>query len=339
VLRGKRVLITGAAGSVGAALANTLADFGDCELALLDHFDHGLLNIVEEVERIAPQMRATEALCDIRDRRRLGAWFERLRPELVIHAAALKHVHMGERHPGECVLTNLIGVRNVLEAAHDHGAAQVVLVSTDKAAEPVCVMGATKRLAELLLAGFAHEHAGAPSICAVRFGNIVGSQGSVVPRFAAQIAAGRPVEITHADMVRYFMTASEAVAFTLQAAALHRTQPIPATYTLELGEPVRILELAQRMISESGRAIPIRFTGLRAGEKLSEQLHDDCETTAPTDLPRVSRVTPRSADARLSTHEAAELEAAARTASDAVVKERVFALLDSKLGRNAVQSA
>jgi FlaA1/EpsC-like NDP-sugar epimerase len=201
-------------------------------------------------------------------------------------------------------------------------------------------MGASKRLAELYLAGFAREHADAPSVSAVRFGNILGSQGSVVPRFAAQIAAGRAVELTHPDMVRYFMTASEAVSFTLQAIALHGSAPAaPAAYTIELGEPVRIVDLAQRMISESGRAIPIRYTGPRAGEKLSEQLYDEYENVAATALPKVSKLTSKSGDAWLSARDIADLEIAARTASESVVKERAFALLDLKLGRSAVQSA
>src|SRR5512147_630914 len=187
---GKTVLITGAAGSIGSALAEQLATMDCARLVMLDQFDHGLIDIVERVSRIDRRLDAVDALCDIRDIERLTACFKRVKPDIVIHAAALKHVHLGERHPAECLLTNLVGVRNTLEASAASGARHFTLVSSDKAASPVCVMGATKRLAELHLATFARERAPNMSVKAVRFGNVVGSQGSVLPRFSAQIAAG-----------------------------------------------------------------------------------------------------------------------------------------------------
>jgi O-antigen biosynthesis protein WbqV len=193
----KRVLITGAAGSVGSALALQLARYGCAHLAMLDQFDHGLLDIVEAVRRAAPRQQVTEALCDVRDLGRLDVWMRRIQPDVVIHSAALKHVHLGERHPVDCVLTNLVGVRNALAAATNAGASHFMLVSSDKAAAPVCVMGATKRLAELHLMGFQMERKPAMRVRSVRFGNVLGSQGSVLPRFTAQIEAGGPLEVTH----------------------------------------------------------------------------------------------------------------------------------------------
>ena len=211
----KRILITGAAGSIGSALALELAQLGCTHLAMLDQFDHGLIDIVEHVQRIAPKLPVTDALCDVRDSGRLDAWMRRIEPDVVFHSAALKHVHLGERHPVECVLTNLVGVRNALNAAVNAGAGHFMLISSDKAAAPSCVMGATKRLAELHLAGFQLERITPTRMKSVRFGNVIGSQGSVLPRFKAQIEAGGPLEVTHPEMERFFMTADEAVDFIL----------------------------------------------------------------------------------------------------------------------------
>jgi O-antigen biosynthesis protein WbqV len=178
---------------------------------MLDQFDHGLIEVVERVRRNAPDLQITEALCDIRDNNRLDAWMHRIAPDIVIHCAAQTHAHLGEPHPVECVLTNLVGVRNALAAAADAGARQFVLISSDKAAAPSCVMGATKRLAELHLAGFERENTSQMHVKSVRFGNVMGSQGSVLPRFQAQIEGDGPLEVTHAEMERYFMSAQEAV--------------------------------------------------------------------------------------------------------------------------------
>lgn len=331
---GKRVLVTGAAGSVGSALCLQLAELGCQRLAMLDQFDHGLLDIVERVHRANPRLDAVEALCDIRDRDRLQAWMNRVEPEVVIHAAALKHVHLGERHPVECVLTNLVGVRNTMVAAAAAGASDFMLVSSDKAASPVCVMGATKRLAEMHLFGFQMERASSMRLKSVRFGNVMGSQGSVAPRFTAQIAAGGPLEITHPDMVRFFMSSQEAVGLILTVAS-HKDSDarLTGSYFMEMGEPVSILELGREMIERSGRHIEIEFTGLRPGEKLKEELYDEYETVAECGLSGVYRVTPASADAYVTSADVAQLENMARTMEDAVVRQRVFAFLDARLGR------
>ncbi|MBI3437155.1 MAG: polysaccharide biosynthesis protein [Proteobacteria bacterium] len=299
-------------------------------MVLLDHFDHGLLDVMERVGRIDRRLELVDALCDIRDGDRVGKWFDRVRPDVVIHAAALKHVHLGERHPGECVLTNLAGVRNVLAAAHDARAEIFTLVSSDKAASPVCVMGATKRLAELHLLGFQQERATAMTLKSVRFGNVVGSQGSVLPRFGAQIAAGGPLEVTHPEMERFFMSLEEAVGLIL---GVTRSDDGSGAYFMEMGDPVSILDLGRQMIARSGRKISIEFTGLRPGEKLKEQLFDAFEAVAEASLPGVFKVAPRSLRAALGTREVDDLERVARTADDAVVLQRVFAHLDARLER------
>ena len=328
---GKRVLITGAAGSVGGALSQKLAKLGCAHLAMLDQFDHGLIEIVEAVKRTAPGLQTTEALCDVRDAGRLEGWMRRIEPDVVIHSAALKHVHLGERHPVECVLTNLVGVRNAVGAAAKAGASHFVLISSDKAAHPTCVMGATKRLAELYLYGFQLEEPTPMKMKSVRFGNVLGSQGSVLPRFAAQIEAGGPLEVTHPDMERYFMSSDEAVGLILSVTALEQE---PGAYFMEMGEPVSIVELGRDLIAKSGQDIDIEFTGLRPGEKLSEQLTDDYDQIEPSTLPSVFRITPASADAYMTTADVAHLEAVARTMENAIVRQRVFAHLDERLNRD-----
>ncbi len=331
----KRVLVTGAAGSVGAALSLKLARLGCAHLAMLDQFDHGLIEIVESVRRAAPQQQITDALCDVRDSGRLETWVRRIEPDVVIHSAALKHVHLGERHPVECVLTNLIGVRNALHAAAQAGASHFTLVSSDKAAAPSCVMGATKRLAELHLMGFQSEQLASPMrLKAVRFGNVMGSQGSVLPRFHAQIEAGGPLEVTHPEMERFFMSAQEAVGLILSVTALEDpAADRVGAYYMEMGAPISILQLGEDLVRRSGRDIDVAITGLRPGEKLKEQLFDEYEAAAETALSGVFRVTPTASDAYVSTADVAHLEALARTMDNAVVRQRVFAHLDERLGR------
>lgn len=333
--RGKRVLVTGAAGSIGSALCKTLAELGCTKLAILDHSDHGLLAVSEAIAKRAPHLELAESLCDIRDEARLTVWMRRVKPDLVIHAAALKHVHVGEAHPDECVLTNLVGARNAVRAAMDAGAQRFVLISSDKAAAPGCVMGATKRLAELYLRGLEMEHGRQTQLRSVRFGNVLGSQGSVLPRLEAQIASGGPLEITHPDMQRYFMSSDEAVGLILSIAALDpETDANGAAYFMDMGELVSITDLARDLAQRLGREVPIKITGLRPGEKLKEQLFDDYEETAATILPNVFRVTPKAASGYVTSSDIAALESSARTMMEApIVRQRVFAQLDNRLGR------
>jgi FlaA1/EpsC-like NDP-sugar epimerase len=301
---------------------------------MLYQFDHGLINIVEGVKRLAAALQVTEALCDVRDAGRLDAWMRRIEPDVVIHSAALKHVHLGERHPVECVLTNLVGVRNALAAAVNAGAEHFMLISSDKAAAPSCVMGATKRLAELHLAGFQVEQPTPTKLKSVRFGNVLGSQGSVLPRFEAQIEAGGPIEVTHRDMERYFMSSQEAVGLILSVTALDDDEADgAASYYMEMGAPVSIMDLGRNLIERTSKPVDIQITGLRPGEKLKEQMFDEYEMVAPTALVNVFRVMPAAADAYVTSADVAHLEAVSRTMDNAVVRQRVFAHLDERLQR------
>ncbi len=330
----KRVLVTGAAGSIGSALCTQLADLGCAHLSMVDQFDHGLLTISEAVQRGAPRLQISDSLCDIRDEGRLAMCMSRLQPDVVIHAAALKHVHMGERHPDECVLTNLVGVRNALSAAVNAGAQHFMLISSDKAAAPTCVMGATKRLAELYLAGFQLERSCRTRLRSVRFGNVIGSQGSVLPRFLDQIASGGPLEVTHESMARYFMTDEEAVGLILSVTAMPDDgDPGAGSYFMEMGELVSIMELGRALIRQSGRDVPIEITGLRPGEKLTEELFDEYEQVVPTSLPNVFRIRPEAQDAYVTSGDIAELEATARTMEHSRIRQRIFTQLDQRLKR------
>ncbi|MDQ3698034.1 MAG: polysaccharide biosynthesis protein [Gemmatimonadota bacterium] len=280
-LAGRRVLITGAGGSIGAELARQIASYGPAVIGLLERSENALYLIEQELARKYSELDVRALICDVRDRRDLEGIFRNLRPDVVYHAAAFKHVPMMESHVAHAVHNNVFGTLNVAEMAADHGA-KFVLISTDKAVQPSNVMGATKRLAEKLV--LALNARGRNHFVAVRFGNVLGSNGSVVPLFREQIADGGPVTVTHPEATRYFMTIPEAVQLVLQAAALPEARD--KIVMLEMGEPMKISELARNLIRLSGLEpdvdIPIVFTGLRPGEKLHEQLTSDCEETIPT---------------------------------------------------------
>jgi O-antigen biosynthesis protein WbqV len=332
---GRRVLVTGAGGSIGREVCKALSQM-DCErLSLLDNNDNSLLETIDALGPMHGKGQLRVALCDVRDRNRLSHVFERDRPEIVIHAAALKHVHLGEQFPGECVLTNLIGVSNVVRALSQHGGGRFVLVSTDKAADPVSVMGAAKRLAEAFVANVHASDTGVEAM-AVRFGNVFGSRGSVAPIFAGQIANGGPVTVTHPKMERYFMLVEDAVRLILTGAARWGADAsVSPVFLLEMGEPVNILALAHRMIEVAGRTedVTVRITQPREGEKLTEALHDSNERVFATDLEGIWRVEPVRALRPMSDQRLRELEVAAQTRADAIVKQSLFALLDDHLGR------
>ena len=265
------VLITGAGGSIGSEMVQQILSFGPAKLVALDR-DETLLH---EAASIAHDPNLVTELADIRDESRIRSIFERHRPELVFHAAAHKHVPILEDYPSEAAKTNVIGTETIIAAAGAVGTDRLVVISTDKAVDPSSVMGASKRVAEMLVQAGA-ESGDAPRMCAVRFGNVLGSRGSVVPTFSRQIKAGGPVTVSDPDMERYFMTVSEAVELVLQAAVLSKGGEI---FVLDMGRPVRILDLAHRMIRLAGlvpdKDILIEITGRRPGEKSSEILSID----------------------------------------------------------------
>lgn len=268
----RRVLITGAGGSIGSELVHQVLHAGPSEVILVDHAENALYEIDRAARHRAPNSTTiVSILADCGDRTRMAQIFAKHQPHLVIHAAAYKHVPMMEQNPIEAIMNNVQASRTLGELAKASGVERFVLISTDKAVNPVSVMGASKRLAEMVLQDL--NAAGSTLFCAVRFGNVLDSSGSVVPLFREQIQRGEAVTITHPDMRRYFMTISEAVSLVLQAATLAQGGEI---FVLDMGEPIRILELAEDMIALSGlrpyEDIPIVFTGIRAGEKLFEEL-------------------------------------------------------------------
>jgi FlaA1/EpsC-like NDP-sugar epimerase len=286
LIGGRRVLITGAGGTIGSELARQIANLGPSKIILLDISEFNLYAIDLELRERQERLQLCPLLCNIRDRERVMAIFAAERPELVFHAAALKHVPMVEMNPGEGILTNVAGTRNVADAAAHYRARAMVQVSTDKAVKPTSVMGASKRLAEfycqsLDLAGD-HDDRSA-RFMTVRFGNVLGSSGSVLPLFQRQLARGGPLTVTHPEITRYFMSVQEAVALVLQASA-HGLEVGTARgqiFVLDMGNPAKIVDIARQVIRLAGLRpdvdVKIVFTGLRPGEKLYEELFDDGE--------------------------------------------------------------
>ena len=269
---GKRILVTGAGGSIGSELCRQLHRFGPAQLVMLDRDESALHAVQLELHGRALLDSDETVLADIRDPRRVMEIFRQTRPQIVFHAAALKHLPLLERYPAEALKSNVWGTHTVLAAAAACGAESFVNISTDKAANPVSVLGYSKRVAERLTAHLAGRAAG--RYISVRFGNVLGSRGSVLTTLSAQVAAGGPVTVTHPDVCRYFMTAHEAVQLVLQAAVIGRTGEV---LVLDMGEQVRIADIARRLIAAGPRAADIVFTGLRPGEKLSESLLGDDE--------------------------------------------------------------
>lgn len=284
LVAGRRVLVTGAGGSIGSELCRQLLALGCAHLAMVDHSEFLLFKIDGELAEAGGPASRRAILANVRDADRIADVVRAERPDIIFHAAALKHVTLVENNPAEGVLTNVLGTWNVIQAAVAHGATQFVLISTDKAVAPTNVMGATKRIAEALL-DLAPK--GDTQMTAVRFGNVLGSAGSVVPIFRDQIARGGPVTVTHPEVNRFFMTIPEAVQLVLHSAATGAgAQPgAPRKFLLEMGEPVRIADLARQMIELSGKTpdvdVMIEFTGLKPGEKLAEVLSDEGEEVRP----------------------------------------------------------
>jgi lipopolysaccharide/colanic/teichoic acid biosynthesis glycosyltransferase/nucleoside-diphosphate-sugar epimerase len=279
-LAGRVVLVTGAGGSIGSELCRQIARYGPKALVGFDQAETALYQVEQELREHFPQLDFLPAVGSIQNRRRLDELFQEQEPKSVYHAAAYKHVPLMEAHLFEAVENNILGTRNLVRVASEHGADEFVLVSSDKAVHPVGVMGATKRVAEMICQA---QPEGRTRFLAVRFGNVMESSGSVIPNFRRQIEAGGPVTVTHPEMQRYFMTIPEAAELVLQSAAMGRGGEI---FVLEMGEPVRILDLARRMIALSGLRpdidIPIVFSGVRPGEKLREEVRAVEEQTSAT---------------------------------------------------------
>ena len=324
LVQGRRVLVTGAGGTIGAELARQVAALGPAELVLLDNGEFALWQIDLELGETLPTVPRRAVIADVRDTARITAIFEKERPELVFHAAALKHVPMVEANPAEGLLTNAAGTRSVADAARAAGASAMVLISTDKAVNPTSVMGASKRLAEMYCQALdIQARAGTGMRCiTVRFGNVLGSTGSVVPLFQRQLARGGPLTVTHPDMQRYFMTVREAVGLVLQASVVGILEAAPdalrqgGIFVLDMGEPVKISDLARNMIRLAGLRpdidVEIRYTGLRPGEKLFEELFHGREPPMPTGHDGLLMATPRTADAAIVGRAIDEIAAAAR---------------------------
>ena len=315
MLHRRRVLVTGAGGSIGSEIVRQVASAGPAELVLLDHDEthlHDVLMSLDELRAATPAGEIGDAttvitcLADIRDRERVSSVFMGLRPDIVFHAAAHKHVPVLELHPEEALATNVIGTANLADAAVATGTERFVLISTDKAINPVSVMGASKWMAEQVVRSLQN---GRTVLCAVRFGNVLGSRGSVIPTFFRQIANGGPVTVTDPNMTRYFMTVQEAVQLVLQAAALSVGGEV---FTLDMGEPVRILDLANRLVRLSGRVpgrdIPIEIVGRRPGEKTVEDIVAPDEEPVPSGHPSIVVSRPPVPDPAMVHRDLTELE-------------------------------
>ncbi|MBK1669477.1 hypothetical protein CKO28_15670 [Rhodovibrio sodomensis] len=336
-IAGRRVLVTGAGGSIGSELARQACEFGAQRLILLDHSETLLYGIGLELSETFPSTDRRCVLADVRDRVAIDGLMASERPDLVLHAAAVKHVPLAEDNPPEAALTNVIGTRNLADSSRAHGVTAMVLISTDKAINPSSVMGATKRLAECYAqacdmaerAQDRRQRGPGTRFTTVRFGNVLGSTGSVVPLFTRQIARGGPVTITHPEMTRYFMTVREAVQLVLQAAAISLRQEdgedVGKVYVLDMGEPVKIVDLARQMIRLAGlrpeKDVRIQFTGVRPGEKLHEELFHSQEPVLATGHHGLQLAAARTANIEVLRKAIGDLESGARAGSIEQVKD------------------
>jgi O-antigen biosynthesis protein WbqV len=302
---GKAIVVTGGGGSIGAEICDRIVTFGASRLLVIEHSEPALHAVLEALKGKQSDAEISGRIADIRDRERIISLVAHFKPDIVFHAAALKHVPMLEQDWDEGIKTNVFGSINVADAAAAAGATAMVMISTDKAIEPVSVLGATKRLAEMYCQALDDEFARrvgssrhAMRLISVRFGNVLASNGSVVPKFKAQIEAGGPVTVTHPDMVRYFMTIREACDLVITAAshAAGKVNGDESIYVLNMGQPVKIVDLAERIIRlsglEPGRDIKIEFTGIRPGERLHEILFASQEETADIGIPGIVAAKP-----------------------------------------------
>jgi FlaA1/EpsC-like NDP-sugar epimerase len=286
-LKSKVILVTGAGGSIGSEMCRQICHFGPKLLLLIEQAENPLFYIEQELRYRFPGIQIKAIICNITDRIRVEEIFKKYRPKVVIHAAAHKHVPLMELNAGEAIKNNVVGTQNVADAADRYGSTNFVMISTDKAVNPTSIMGSSKRIAEMYVQDLSRTSK--TQFVTVRFGNVLGSEGSVVPIFKKQIAEGGPVTITHPEMKRYFMTIPEASQLVLQAATMGNGGEI---FVLDMGEPVKIVDLAKELITLSGFSpeedIEIRFTGMRPGEKLFEELSIKGEDMQPTKHPKIA---------------------------------------------------
>ena len=317
LVKDRRIMITGAGGTIGSELSRQIAAFGPSHLSLLDASEFALYSADLEIKEIYPKLSRNAIIADVRDKERISRIFRAEKPDLVFHAAALKHVPIVEAHPTEGILTNINGTRIVADCCHAIGVSAMVLISTDKAVNPTNIMGASKRIAETYCQALDLEKTVKTRFVTVRFGNVLGSTGSVVPLFQRQITKGGPLTVTHPEMRRFFMTVREAVELVLEATVLGiKPDSAPGhIYVLDMGEPIKIVDLARQMILLAGRSpnkdIKIEFTGLRPGEKLFEEILHDSEPPRETCYPAVLLAAPRTVDLPILLKQIEEVVAAA----------------------------
>jgi len=317
MIRDKCVIVTGGGGSIGSELSRQIARLKPAKLVVLDASEFNLYSINQELKEKYPEVVRETALVDVRDAALVSHWIGKVRPNIVFHAAALKHVPLLEGHPIEAIKTNIFGTINVADACRSHNVSAMVTISTDKAVNPTNVMGATKRLAEAYCQGLDQGPDEATTrFITVRFGNVLGSAGSVVPLFQHQIETGGPVTITHPEINRYFMTIPEAVTLVLQAGSqgIGVEEERGSIYVLNMGEPVKIIDLARQMIRLFGRRpdvdIKIKIIGLRPGEKLHEEVIHNDESMLPTRSTSILKIAPRTTDLRIIRQQVQELRQA-----------------------------
>ncbi|MEW5894437.1 MAG: nucleoside-diphosphate sugar epimerase/dehydratase [Candidatus Omnitrophota bacterium] len=327
-LQGKRILVTGAAGSIGSELCRQIATFVPRELVLFDHNENDIYFLELELKSKFPNLEFSAIMGDVKDPGLLKHVFTKFKPQIVFHAAAFKHVPLMEQSPSAAVKNNIIATRNLIYASEHYQVESFVFISTDKAVNPSSIMGATKRICEMMLqakSGKSHT-----KFMAVRFGNVLGSKGSVVPLFRKQIEEGGPVTVTHPDVRRYFMSISEAVLLVLQASSLGKGGEI---FLLDMGEPIKIVDLAKDLISLSGlrlgRDVNIEFTGLRPGEKLYEELFLDRERDMVTNHNKIYISPPWELDPVVLRKQVKELENLAHIMSEEAVVDKIHTILQS----------
>ena len=285
-IKGKRVLITGGCGSIGSEIVRQLLRFKASSVIIYDNAESPLFYLEQEISKISKDIHIRYIIGDVRDRERLDEVFESFKPNIVYHAAAYKHVPMMEGNPIEAIKTNVLGTKNVADTACFHGVETFVMVSTDKAVNPTNIMGATKRIAEIYTQFLNKNYS--TSFITTRFGNVLGSQGSVVPTFIEQILSGGPISVTHPDVIRYFMTIPEACQLVLQASSLGEGGEI---FLFNMGDPIKIYDLAERLIKILDKTnVEIKIIGLRSGEKLYEELLCNGENSIPTDDPNIMKL-------------------------------------------------